>query len=326
SSGAGGDGDDDVGWLDRKAALSLETAQPSMFAARQSAAAAAAAAAAATHSASKTAAAMDRTGSGFVYMVMARNADSSDDDEDGGGGGGIDVGGEDGGGESSAQQQLFDSATRKFLESVYEVETGVTPVLPSVTPEALFLSACRALAYSVSSAATTASPIDSLRGYAAAAASLAGLGTEGVAATVIDHGDATRLRCLRLVAGVLRRAAGQAGLEETVRRKLAGSLAGTSATGPDGLSGTGAGAADATGTGTTPADTSSEAAVGGGGEDAAGAAAGGVDPSPADMAAAIAEVSDTELAALRAEVARRMQQTNLLAGLASFAGGREGDG
>ncbi|CAM9833836.1 unnamed protein product, partial [Ectocarpus fasciculatus] len=39
SSGAGGGtssgGDDDVGWLDRKAALSLERARPSMFAARQ---------------------------------------------------------------------------------------------------------------------------------------------------------------------------------------------------------------------------------------------------------------------------------------------------
>ncbi|CAM9833907.1 unnamed protein product, partial [Ectocarpus fasciculatus] len=95
------------------------------------------------------AAAGDRTGSGLVYMVMAGNADSSDDDDDddGGSGGGIDVGG---GGESSAQQQqqqqLFDSATRKFLESVYEVETGVTPVPPSVTPEALFLCGCRALA------------------------------------------------------------------------------------------------------------------------------------------------------------------------------------
>ncbi|CAN0021463.1 unnamed protein product, partial [Ectocarpus sp. 4 AP-2014] len=217
-----------------------------MFAARQSAAAAAAA----TQSASKTAATMDRTGSGFVYMVMAGNEDSSEDDEGGGGGGGIDVGGEDGGGESSTQQQLLDSPTRKFLESVYEVETGVTPVLPSVTSEALFLSACRALAYSVSSAATTASPIDSLRGYAAAEAAAAGSGTEGAAATAtaIDHGDATRLRCLRLVAGVLRRAAGQAGLEETVRRKLAGSLVGTSAADRDGLSGTGAGAADATAT------------------------------------------------------------------------------
>lgn len=114
-----------------------------------------------------------------------------------------------------------------------------------------------------------------------------------------------------------------------VRRKLAGSLAGTSAAGSDGLSDTGAGAADATVTRKTPGDTSDSGEAGGGGgggEDAAGAAAVGVDPSPADMAAAIAEVSNTELAALRAEEARRMQQKNLLAGLASFAGGREGDG
>lgn len=109
----------------------------------------------------------------------------------------------------------YPSLARSCRQSVYEVETGVTPVPPSVTPEALFLCACRALAYSVSAAATAASPIDSLRGYAAAAAG--GSGTEG--ATAIDHGDATRLRCLRLVAGVLRRAAGQAGLEETVSKK-----------------------------------------------------------------------------------------------------------
>ena len=107
-------------------------------------------------------------------------------------------------------------------QSVYEVETALTAVPPSISPEALFLCACRALAYSVSSAAAATSPLVSLRGHAAAAAAAAaaasgsGLGAGAAAGGAIDHGDATRLRCLRLVAGALRKAAGQAGLEKTV--------------------------------------------------------------------------------------------------------------
>lgn len=107
-------------------------------------------------------------------------------------------------------------------QSVYEVETGLTAVPPSVTPETLFLCACRALAYSVSSAAAATSPLGSLRGHAAAAAAAiasgvgGGEGAAGGGGGAIDHGDANRLRCLRLVAEALRKAAGQAGLEETV--------------------------------------------------------------------------------------------------------------
>lgn len=108
-----------------------------------------------------------------------------------------------------------------YAQSVYEVETGLTAVPPSVSPETLFLCACRALAYSVSSAAAATSPLDSLRGHAAAAAAAAaasrsGAGVAGGGGGAIDHGDANRLRCLRLVAEALRKAAGQAGLEETV--------------------------------------------------------------------------------------------------------------
>lgn len=103
-----------------------------------------------------------------------------------------------------------------YAQSVYEVETRLTAVPPSVSPEALFLCACRALAYSVSSAAAATSPLDSLRGHAAAAAAALGSGAGAAAGGAIDHGDANRLRCLRLVAEALRRAAGQAGLEDTV--------------------------------------------------------------------------------------------------------------
>lgn len=87
---------------------------------------------------------------------------------------------------------------------------------PSVSPEALFLCACRALAYSVSSAAAATSPLDSLRGHAAATAAALASGVGTAAGGGIDHGDANRLRCLRLVAEALRKAAGQAGLEEAV--------------------------------------------------------------------------------------------------------------
>ena len=94
----------------------------------------------------------------------------------------------------------------------------------SVSPEALFLCACRALAYSVTSAAAATSPLHSLRSYAAAAGAAAsglGAGAGAGGGGAIDHGDANRLRCLRLVAAALRRAAGQAGLEETVSCLLA---------------------------------------------------------------------------------------------------------
>lgn len=99
-------------------------------------------------------------------------------------------------------------AASTCAQSVYEVDTAETAVPPSVSPEALFLCACRALAYSVSSAAAAMSPLDSLRGHAAAAAAAGG---------AIDHVDANRLRCLGLVAKALRNAAGQAGLEEKVK-------------------------------------------------------------------------------------------------------------
>lgn len=84
---------------------------------------------------------------------------------------------------------------------MYKAETGKTAAGSRVSPEALFLGGCRALAFSATSAATVFSPLKSVCAEVT--------GPQGVAS---DLGDASRVRYLRKVAMALRRATGQAGV------------------------------------------------------------------------------------------------------------------
>lgn len=81
------------------------------------------------------------------------------------------------------------------------METGKTAAGAHVSPEALFLGACRALAFSATSAAAVFSPLKSVCAEMT--------GPRGAAS---DLGDASRIRYLRKVAMALRRATGQAGV------------------------------------------------------------------------------------------------------------------
>ena len=75
----------------------------------------------------------------------------------------------------------------------------------TIAPEELFLEGCRALAYSICSAAVVVSPLEAVRRRA------------GGGATVGDSAlDLARLRHLQQVAVVLRTAAGQAGFGDSV--------------------------------------------------------------------------------------------------------------
>lgn len=116
SSGAGGGGGGAAAggsfgghWVETKAALSLEMARPSVFAARRTAAAAVAVSGGGQSTALAT-----RTGSRFGLLAMDANTDDDDvdhqDHQD------VQAGAEQQPVQREQEQQLFDPATKRFLE------------------------------------------------------------------------------------------------------------------------------------------------------------------------------------------------------------------
>lgn len=97
---------------------------------------------------------------------------------------------------------------------MYEVTKDNSVTGASIKSEELFLSGCRALAYSICSTAVVLSPLDAARQE----------GMEGVFGRGGSKGEregnfsvnASRLRHLRQVVAVLRTAAGQEGIGDSV--------------------------------------------------------------------------------------------------------------
>lgn len=94
-------------------------------------------------------------------------------------------------------------------QAVHKIGKSGSAAGPAPSTEALFLAACRSLAYSVSAAAAESSPLDALRGSSS-------VGVDGAPGSAADPGDVSRRKYLRQVAGVLRRAAGESGIGDVV--------------------------------------------------------------------------------------------------------------